>query len=887
MRILTLIIGAVIIVYSYHVSGDELYVASGGDDGGEGTLERPLASLERARDIVRARIARGLSKPQTIYLRGGVYRLQNTVTFGPQDSGTDRYPVTYTSFPGEVAVISGGVEVSRWKKDKDGKWLAELPGKGAPSWRPRQLFIGGERRIRARNPNVGFYAGMGSLEGRILYLPRGQLKHLKRPKEVEMVSLLEWTSTRMPLGKYDELNSQVSLPRSILWFVTHNHINKNLPHYPYYFENAAEFVDAPGEWHLDAGTGQLAYLPMAGENSGTTVAVVPRLEVLVDVSGTPGQPVRNVHFKNLVFEHTDWPLSANGFVPAQACFEVNAQPPHPWGPVRETGQSPAVRFQYAQGCVVSSCQFRNLGGAGLGFERGCRDNRINGNRLSRVGGNGIQVGEPVYDEAKPGDMVQGNTISGNDVSWCGLDYPGAVGIVVCLARDTLVSSNRVSWLPYSGISMGWNWSHQKTVCESNRIEGNIIHHVMGLLTDGGGIYVLGNQPGGLLRGNLVHDVPHFSGVADTKAFFLDNGSEGWHLTDNVSYYIEGADLKCNPSDTSPSYQTWGYNWLGVSPHEADFDRDRKGMTLLARRFDTMRAEQDLYWRLKASPLSEVSPAAGQDGNRYGLTFELENGGLHQVAGSVEMILAPPEAGRIESPAVIACRIDPGKTVRVPLEVTLKPGVREAIIGTRMAGSKGPWWWTRLIKKQISPWLIAPCQSSRPEGIPDSLSTRPPQLIKFGPFTVAEMRLGVSGWDLAVHVKVRDKNITRAKNFWEGSTLEIYASPDAGTTIGQICFLPGTKTESPRVLRYLNGGAIENVASIRWHCKNDDDGYQVAAWIPLSHFGVSAHSSRFKVECAMTGSPAHDVPPTRMTLFGSRNPHVDNADYGHVYVKGEN
>ena len=33
---------------------------------------------------------------------------------------------------------------------------------------------------------------------------------------------------------------------------------------PYYVENAAELLDAPGEWYLDRATGVLTYLPRPG-----------------------------------------------------------------------------------------------------------------------------------------------------------------------------------------------------------------------------------------------------------------------------------------------------------------------------------------------------------------------------------------------------------------------------------------------------------------------------------------------------------------------------------------------------------------------------------------------------------------------------------------------
>ena len=55
----------------------ELYVAPDGDDAGPGTINRPFATIARARNAIRQakQTAKG---PVTIYLRGGAYYLNDT-----------------------------------------------------------------------------------------------------------------------------------------------------------------------------------------------------------------------------------------------------------------------------------------------------------------------------------------------------------------------------------------------------------------------------------------------------------------------------------------------------------------------------------------------------------------------------------------------------------------------------------------------------------------------------------------------------------------------------------------------------------------------------------------------------------------------------------------
>ncbi len=64
-----------------------LYVAPTGSDDNPGSLQCPFASLQRARDAVRTRIAAGLDEDMHIHLRAGTYRLRETL-----DKCTLHYP---------------------------------------------------------------------------------------------------------------------------------------------------------------------------------------------------------------------------------------------------------------------------------------------------------------------------------------------------------------------------------------------------------------------------------------------------------------------------------------------------------------------------------------------------------------------------------------------------------------------------------------------------------------------------------------------------------------------------------------------------------------------------------------------------------------------------
>ena len=53
----------------------------------------------------------------------------------------------------------------------------------------------------------------------------------------------------------------------------------------------------------------------------------------------------------------------------------------------------------------------------------------------------------------------------------------------------------------------WKWDDTPTVARNHKISNNQIHHVMQILSDGGGIYTLGRQPGSILSENQIHHIP--------------------------------------------------------------------------------------------------------------------------------------------------------------------------------------------------------------------------------------------------------------------------------------------------------------------------------------------------------------------------------------------
>ena len=105
-----------------------------------------------------------------------------------------------------------------------------------------------------------------------------------------------------------------------------------------------------------------------------------------------------------------------------------------------------------------------------------------------------------------------------------------MGICVGFNRNLVLDHNEVLDCPYTGIAVGWGWSNLGYSFQ-NTISNNEVGFYMKVLSDGGGIYTLGNQGDPehktVWSGNYVHDGPNGQGL------YPDEGSGFMEIHDNV------------------------------------------------------------------------------------------------------------------------------------------------------------------------------------------------------------------------------------------------------------------------------------------------------------------------------------------------------------------
>ncbi|HOS94127.1 MAG TPA: hypothetical protein PLQ54_12490, partial [Armatimonadota bacterium] len=332
----------------------EFHVSPKGSDTHAGTARAPFASIERAKEAVREAVARRLTTNVDVVIHEGTYELSRPLLFTPADGGTERFRVRYVAARGDRVTFSGGSRISGWRRGDGGVWTAHAP------WAFSQLVVNGRRAVRARTPDLGAtpeymeLARADLAEDRSLYTlatQPGQLADWEHPQDIEVVVLGNWEITRKRVQAIDPMTNTIVLAPPHAG--GHDAIRPG-PGRFYFLENAREFLGEPGEWYLNEGTGEVSYLPRPGEDMATAGVIAPRLTRLIEVRGTEGHPVRNLHFQGIRFAHADWVMPDFGFNGIQASFHcIPTEGARGWAWDTWECIEPAIRFEFADSCTLT------------------------------------------------------------------------------------------------------------------------------------------------------------------------------------------------------------------------------------------------------------------------------------------------------------------------------------------------------------------------------------------------------------------------------------------------------------------------------------------------------------------------------------------------------
>jgi hypothetical protein len=521
------------------------YVSPQGNDGWSGTLPEPNASktdgplktIEGAKGFIRKMKSGGrLNAPVTMALRGGTYRIRETLAFSPEDSGTSEAPITYAAYKDESPVISGGFEVKNWRQ-KGSVIETRIPS----GTYFQELYVNGKRAVRSRHPNEGFFRIVGPgdpSDGQIkgepfryeIIVKPEDLREWENLSDVNLTLFHAWNASIHWLKSVDLANHKVVFANPSRYMGKYGEKNAR-----YFLENCAEGFDAPGEWYLNRSTGVLKYMLRPGESPDSLEAIAPAIGRLLDFKGDPaaGKFVEHLSFIGIALRHTDW-----GFAPPLRDRSLD---------MADGQAGVALRYAsiYAVGlrhATFERCEISHGGAHAMWFEKGCFDNAVRQCHIFDHGGGGVYIGDnTVHSQAS----LQTARITVENCYIHDLDHVmyAAAGIWIGRNADNIIRHNEISDLPYCPISVGWSWRYEMpSGTKNNVIEYNHLHHFgLGILSDLAGIYTLGHSPGTVIRYNHVHDANAYSyggwglyndegsvGILMEKNLVYNTKSGGWH-----------------------------------------------------------------------------------------------------------------------------------------------------------------------------------------------------------------------------------------------------------------------------------------------------------------------------------------------------------------------
>jgi hypothetical protein len=490
----------------------EVHVAPDGDDGGDGSAERPFRTLQRARDAVRALKAGGVNGAICVRVHPGEYPVTEVLTLTAEDSGRPGAPVVYRAEEMGKAVLYGGTRVTGFKPVSDPAILARLPeegrgrvwqadlraqgitdygelrvrgGIGQPPAPPTlEVFVDGTPMTLARWPNKGF-VGIRELiepgsakEGKPSVFGYIDDRHARWTQANDLWLLgywhFLWADATIQVAKIDTEAKTITTAKP------YNYGGRGMNNHQgiiYYAFNLLEEIDQPGEWYLDREAGVL-YMYPPKDLSDATVEIGMHSGPMVTFDS-----VTHVRLEGLVFDLARY----NG-----------------------------IQVSNSSDCLIAGCTVKRMAATGIIVSGGERFG-VFGCDLHALGRRGIEMRGGERETLEP---------AGHFVENCRIYNFGRVDRTYTQAVTVGGVGNRLSHnllydCPTSVISLGGN---------DHLIEFNDVHSAVQESDDQGGIDMWGNPT---FRGNIFR-YNRFRNIGKTGTEHAAHGQAAIRFDDTIS-----------------------------------------------------------------------------------------------------------------------------------------------------------------------------------------------------------------------------------------------------------------------------------------------------------------------------------------------------------------
>ena len=579
----------------------DLYVAPDGSDENDGSREHPLATIDKARELVRSMDKTGKTGV-TVAVKAGEYRV-NALRFTEEDGGTESCPVTYAAYGDGEAILNGGLTISNdsFVPVTDEEARSRLPEEARDKIVCANLFsLGITREDYGRLNAVGsFNTANKYTDGRTgdpaceLFFNDKRCTTARYPNEGEWLATEKvvktgegresdgeatrnesWDDLTDPAPDVyevgEDLAERISRWETLddVWMLGYwkydwadastpiadfdESTRRLTPAYvslygtktgaPYYFYNVLEELDVPGEWYLDRENGRL-YLYPPEDMTGASVDLSLSVEPVITAQNADR-------------------LTFDGFT------------------VKGTRGDGIVIT--GDGNTVKRCLVKNVAGNALSMTG--YGNLASENEITRTGKGGISLSGGDRETLTPGGSVADNNLI-HDWSEVYLTYQPAVSLG---GVGNVCSHNEIYNSPHEAITFSGN---------DHIIEYNNIHDVCLLSDDAGAIYSgrRWDWYGNVIRYNAVYDLG--SDGHEPTGIYMDDALSGQTVYGNLVVNAPGTGIAlCGGRDLDAR------NNIVIVADRAPFSYDQRARDgALKGTFSHSSSDGDMWLNLKESP----------------------------------------------------------------------------------------------------------------------------------------------------------------------------------------------------------------------------------------------------------------------------------------------
>lgn len=494
--------------------GKNIYVSPNGDDNNPATIEQPIKSIKKAKNIAAQKV-KAASGDVNIILRGGRYDLGDGLNFDMNSSGKENAKINFSAYEGEEVIFSNAREIpsDKFSLVSDEKILKRIPEsarkkvyqvsfadagiKDSGMMTDESMGISlsttgsvGRRMLTekddlytiARWPNEGF----ANIES-VIQTSSGHKFHYSENKGdtwktadqawIYGYFMWLWADRAMAVSEFDCDNKTISTAQADYYGMTADK--------PYFVYNLLEELDIPGEWFADANK-KILYVYPKKDIEECEFYFAGKSDALVTLKNAS-----YITFNNIIFDGA----CANAFMIEKGNYNE-----------------------------IKNCTIRNIGHHAVDIVGGTH-NKVEDTYIHDIGRGGVFISGGDFVNLTPSENVVKNChIERYAIN--GRTYSAAVAL---FGVGDIASHNEIN-----------NASHMAVYFKGNNniIEYNEIYDVLKYTNDMGAIYAGRSWVNGgtVIRYNYIHDC-RGEGFQDaiwfTQGIYLDDGFADVKIYGNV------------------------------------------------------------------------------------------------------------------------------------------------------------------------------------------------------------------------------------------------------------------------------------------------------------------------------------------------------------------